>query len=618
MKQNAAPIYLCLLFILLANACTLQPEDDPYNFNFTRKTQFAWSVNGIRAIDWDTTQTISGKQPFLLRKNLEILNRGWNWHTTSLWQRIILPRPAGESISITIRSHCGPMARAMFYINRYDHRMNPIGQDSINLNTVDGWYTHTLTLEPSPVQVLDISFLVTAPDKSALYQKYDDKSYKQFLALDKMEIKIGRKNISARPPVAARELSRPVALDSARIIPFGPDTLKTSLPLKNKKILALGETLHFNDELTRMALETIKDRIKNGNCRLVMLEMPYNIGYLLNYYASGAPLTDQYTRVMSSLGAMTLTPRHYAFFDWLRQYNQNRERKVLLLGIDIFHKDIFRPELEVLNAAAPTRAQQKMIAGICDDIANSRYKKLHQEIDAHAPMLTTLLGEENYRLFRYHLEWNQQWLDWEYTTGKRETEIDYLLLIRDQAQYNMARTYLAAFLEPHETACLYAHFGHVAKAPTSKFFPPLGHYLSQEYGAGYCPLALVVAGGQSTMRTLSGNGYQTYFLTTPPPNSIELAAEQHSSRCFAYLFDEKNDPFAFIRSIGTVSHLEQINKFDQFQTLISPNGLCDGFIYAPQGRPMLPDTTKEQKFRKESDTYLYKHMSNYMKKEKKK
>lgn len=597
--------FILPLWLIVSSCSRSAAGDDPYNLHFAVRPDFKWKVDFARALTQDSTQPVSGKFPLLFRRSLEEPH----WTTSSLWQRIILPHTVHDSIYFTIRNRCGYLTKGMFYVNRWDGQMNLVGSDSLNINA-DGWNTHSLTLASGATRVLDLTFLVTAIG-TGLKEKYQEPGFSQFMALDKMEIKIGKKDVAALGTPSLRELSQPVTLDPKRITALESGSSPIRLPLKNKKIVALGETVHFNDEVSRVVFEVVKERIKNDNCRIVMLEIPYNLGFMLNYYTSGAKLTPAFCQVMAKMKQHSLrsSASQYAFWDWLRQYNQNRERKVLLLGIDMLTNHYFHPELEVLNAAAVSKAEHDSLASILADIANKKYRKVADQIETHRPFLTALLGEENYKLFGYTLERNAQLIDGEYlSSGKYLNGVGLAFLQRDQTQYRIAQKYLTSFLNPDETACIYAHYGHLAKSPVINTWLPCGYFLNREYGGAYCPVAVVVGRGMNTMRSSFDGQIKNFRLAEPPQNSLEYAAGKLSDSCFYYPLTDQNNPFSFIRTTGSLitGNIDSLIGQNQFENVVSPNGQLSGFIYIPEGRPEPPsDTVNFEKQFKEADRYLF-------------
>lgn len=612
MSRKLTLCFVLLILFVAGSGCSSSAADnDPYNLHFVIRPDVRWKTTFLQAFDFDSSQTVSGKHPLMFRKSLKSLN----WNTSTLYQRIILPRTVNEPIRFTIRNNCGYLNKAVCYVNRYDEKMNLVSQDSVDINA-DGWNTHSLTLAPATARVLDITFLVKALS-TGYYERLKDPDFMQFMAFGPMEIKIGNKDIAALGTKTLTELSHPVKLDPERMVPLDSDPAKTIAPLNDKKIIALGETMHFNDEVSKVVFDVIKKRIINNNCRIVMLETSYYYGFMLNHYASGAKVTPVFTELMNKSGQWFFSPSEYAFFDWLREYNRNRKRKVLLLGIDDTNDLFIRPELEVLDAAISSPAERQPLIDLFDDLARCRYKKAEREIETYRPFITDLLGEEPYELFRYVLARNAQTIDDEYTSSSKYfDENSYRLIMRDQAQYNTAQQYLTTFLNADETACIYAHYGHLAKSPIGGTQLPAGYYLKREYGEEYAPVAVVVGGGTSTMRMVYERVEKNFTLTEPPQNSIERAAAQLSDSCFYYPFTDENYPFSFIRRSGTVviGSLDSLEQINQFENLTSPKGLSDGFIYVPEGRPMCdPDTINMRKRYAEVNLLIYNRLSGFKK-----
>ena len=70
------------------------------------------------------------------------------------------------------------------------------------------------------------------------------------------------------------------------VIPVNGDDLK-SLSFSDKRILAIGESVHGTGTMNDMGVEIIKNRIEHGKCRLVLLEMPLTLSFHINRYLEG-------------------------------------------------------------------------------------------------------------------------------------------------------------------------------------------------------------------------------------------------------------------------------------------------------------------------------------------
>lgn len=70
------------------------------------------------------------------------------------------------------------------------------------------------------------------------------------------------------------------------MIPVNGDDLK-SLSFSDKRILAIGESVHGTGTMNDMGVEIIKNRIEHGKCRLVLLEMPLTLSFHINRYLRG-------------------------------------------------------------------------------------------------------------------------------------------------------------------------------------------------------------------------------------------------------------------------------------------------------------------------------------------
>jgi erythromycin esterase-like protein len=601
-------------------------KEDPFNFHFTTdRADVKWEFYNVQAITKDSTQLVNNKYPLSFERSLKSLSRckACKWNTATMSQRIFFQKETNKNMKISIRAYTKNITQAYFFINRYNEKLELVCQDTLGIN-MDGWNTYYLTLPSLPSEVIDIGFVVTAIG-TGLSEKYKEPGFKQCLDLDKMEITVDGTNIESLAYTSLNKFIQPFSINPKKIVPLNVLSEKEHLHLKDKKILALGETIHFNGEVHKVAFELIKNRILNNQCRLVLLEIDFNMGQLLNYYVSGYTLTPEYINIMKKSTISIFSESWYDFFDWLREYNKNKQRKVLLLGIDRDENSLSRPELEVLNSCISKQAGRDSLANLFDNVAKNEFKQSIELADEKKEILQKNMDSDTYSLFRYCLTLSSQNLDMEnLINGKFFNEKDKKLLERDKFMFHTTKYYMDTFLQNEETVCIFTHLGHVAKSPTNSFnnVLPLGYYLRKAYGENYSAIGIVVGGGVGTVKGsikyIRGCNIITNIkLTEPVENSIEYAAKKLSNHYFYYPLDTVNLSLSFIRETGTYfsCNVEELNKINQFSKFISPFGVMDGFIYIPEGRSLYNTTITDDKIKEigNADTFTWNRRYYFLK-----
>ena len=123
------------------------------------------------------------------------------------------------------------------------------------------------------------------------------------------------------------------ALPKKRIVSID-NKRQNSFPFMSRKILAIGETIHGTETLNNAAIEVIKERIIQHNCKLVLLEIPFEYSFYLNRCIAGDPhfkidaISSYFDRVLFSYSFLSL-------IEWIKEYNSHSEKKVYLWGIDV-------------------------------------------------------------------------------------------------------------------------------------------------------------------------------------------------------------------------------------------------------------------------------------------
>ena len=114
------------------------------------------------------------------------------------------------------------------------------------------------------------------------------KSYtEQKLYLDKIEIKIGGKDINEGPLPSTPIMAN---LKKSEIISLSlsdTNSFKRIPEIGNHKIVALGETIHGSESINEAAVELIKYQVLHNQCRFILLELPTEQSLYWNRYIQG-------------------------------------------------------------------------------------------------------------------------------------------------------------------------------------------------------------------------------------------------------------------------------------------------------------------------------------------
>ncbi|PIF01989.1 MAG: hypothetical protein CR996_01690 [Draconibacterium sp.] len=332
-------------------------------------------------------------------------------------------------------------------------------------------------------------------------------------------------------------------------------------------IIALGESIHGNGSLTQCAFTTIKYLIREQNCRLVLLEINFELGLWFNEYISSEMEIGELEKRL--VGYNFDFTSFFDLLDWIRQYNKNNDRKVIVLGMDIY---IFMLNLsgfdylsELLKIQGCKHDSVQIFSVYCkkkeyekakDYIVRNDFLGIDDTVKRKC-ILRAIDLKQTQRNFNPLLLYNQN-------SDKTLIEGD-----RDFIQYQNTRFAVDSLLCKGEKAVIYAHLGHVNKRNIfggRLYIPSLGYYLNQYYKDNYYVIALLVGKGTYSNTDHRGSFNPSLPLQLPPANSLEN------------LLLEQNVPFLFTntkflaetysgRNIGMFSHKNQFypynkNRFD--------------------------------------------------------
>lgn len=130
-------------------------------------------------------------------------------------------------------------------------------------------------------------------------------------------------------------------------ITFFDNKIRNNLPFMDREILAIGETIHGTETMNDMGIKIIKDRITYNNCKLALLEIPFENSFYINRYICGDPnfkidsISNYFDRSLFSNSFLSL-------IEWIKKHNSLSEEKVYFWGIDVNHIQL-QSKLELFN-----------------------------------------------------------------------------------------------------------------------------------------------------------------------------------------------------------------------------------------------------------------------------
>lgn len=369
--------------------------------------------------------------------------------------------------------------------------------------------------------------------------------------------------------------------------------IKLPEELNSAPILGIGEMMHGSATIEKSVVNLILDRVKNGNCKLVLTELPLIETLLINAYVQGFDYPVDSLRLY-------FDKTTYSFDEFkrlmteLRDYNNQSTNKVYLLGMDMFDpaNPPYLPIHEYLYEL--NKAKKDTLNDLISQIRRYviRIDTIETLLKQRHEDLVSLLGGE------------KQWKILEQTLKQITVfyHLDKQLAIRDEYMYKNVIRLRDIICSGNDQTLIYAHFGHLKKRNKECFNTDqnLGNLLSDSVGTLYRTICLTVGKGELSGFDMARK-YTEIKLPDYPSDNIENVLNQTDGKA-CYL------PSYAIKSTLIKIHLygyPLLTYSDRYAWMTS-HGL-DGILFIKDSekvverRPMM--TLQERAFRANKHIY---------------
>ncbi|MDR2148490.1 MAG: erythromycin esterase family protein, partial [Tannerella sp.] len=577
--------YILFSILTVLISCSTNTED--------RKI---WQIESFSRLNAriDSSQMINDRYP------LEIEN--FRGNKIIFNQNGLLEITEPESlIRIGVNSRCQNIKKAMIYAISMDENAFELHRDSLNINQTR-WKENTLYIQPGEnAKLLHLRMEIEGNPAtyyggdSLLYYEMN-KAAEQHFWYDTVVVTAGNKSLY---PVAPTPIRMGERLNKKAVIDLsGNDLSKISSIFDGKKVIGLGETIHGSREIQEMAIALIKDRIVNGNCKLVLLELPIDLMLESDLYVTGMLPQEDIGDIVLKHNVLFSFPEESIYRDfllWLRDYNTQHDENVHLLGMDVMRL-IFFGRLnaigDVINAVMDS-ANYRDFYSLVGNCYNNGSIITEDSLIEKEPELRKNIGDTYTDLLLYvnalSFHESPETKDPDLSLGPLLGGIDavYSILIRDSGMWQNTSFLLDLFLKEDETAVIYAHNGHLNKIKRpADYKEPLGYYLDKKYGDQYTAIA-ITAGTGSRTGSISGSdnaGFLADTLRLPAENSMEYLCHKTGIKRFCYPAAAIPDNIRYIRFMGSGGDSIKTKLIPQFVYQIIKRS-NDHIIYTDKSTP---------------------------------
>lgn len=448
-----------------------------------------------------------------------------------------------------------------------------VSKDTLKIAETKGWDTFTTT-----IFIKDVSYL-----HLLLNMHGNRNGIERIVGLNKIQFSVDGKNLTEFPEYDLYQELVP-DIDCITKLSFDYlDSYQRIEPLMNKKILAIGESLHGSETLSESAIQIMKSRILYNNCKLVLLEIPFEKMLSVNRFVLG---DERFSLdvIANSLELGLFSKRLLDFFEWVKEYNQRTICKVRVLGLDTPSTDIISYPMDMFNYF-----YQMNKSSMSESVRQFLLLFLTDSRKAMEEVYPSIKNNANFQKNSDTLELKvieHWWNDWLTTVASEEKSH----AVRDSLMYNNIKYMIELSCDSSETVTLYSHLEHACrdKSHTFSHFPLMsyGSLLKEDFCTDYSVIGLFAYKGEVLHLP------KTSTQVIDKPNFLEFVIDTLVDTGNNYLenllskFDESYFYVPSCQLSKSQMYIRIGTNSKQLTNIIYPPHYMDGIIYLKESEIM--------------------------------
>ncbi|MGP1540146.1 erythromycin esterase family protein [Bacteroides pyogenes] len=333
-----------------------------------------------------------------------------------------------------------------------------------------------------------------------------------YIAFSKLKVLIEGKSIDTFPIRILPSLVENNIPSYTAIDTDGKIELEGISEINNKKIIALGESIHGNSDVKHLAHQLILQSVERSNCKLILLEMPMEKSLAYNRFIHDKNYVLDTTLVIDDVTR--------DFLNRLQILNANRteESKVNLYGMDYnsIHSSTQSSAIDIFDFATELNKEKRIQEVDQFSLLLMKEDSSHaiNFLDAHRNGISKLLTIEEIECILHILKVSKE-------MGNDGIE---RFINRDSVMFLNAKFLIDKFAKSEGLkTIILGHAVHINPVSTFPAVPctPFGEYMHKEY-ANYSPLLFLIGNGKSIAYDERFNR-KNKLLSKSPKNSIEYS-----------------------------------------------------------------------------------------------
>lgn len=448
--------------------------------------------------------------------------------TFTLSRMVILPlNIEGEGLHIGFETRGQTNFPLLIKVVSYDTNESELESDTIQVKVNTKWKKNVVSVGKGKIAAIKLTITYRG-----------DQDNNQAVNLRNISIKCGETDVTSsiiRYPLD----STYAVFDRSYIKPLKKSENEFENPIstiKDINVIGLGEIAHGSKDIKEARNLFVKNLIRYHHCKLVLLELPYDLVLLMNLYVTNKLDISGKAKLKKNLD---LTFSGMAEFEelleWIRNYNNSNSKQVKIFGIDnpinrgdvdyplmdyhlhLFGQELMRPYLPIFMGGETRRA----LNNIKGD-----------------PAVYRGLNKQDIAFYKYFIS------DYD-SQGTQFSNVEEWYVDRDLKMFKRLHFLDSLYREEGEKTVVLAHSWHMKKTPLitqTKTEKMLGNYLDGFYKDTYFSINFTFGAGTFLQDNCKSFHYTTDTIQKPGSQTLERYAYQSGIDFFYFPTDRLNTP----------------------------------------------------------------------------
>lgn len=418
-------------------------------------------------------------------------------------------------------------------VTSYNNNESELNIDSIQLKINTKWKNNKVTIQKGNISAIKISFN---------YQ--GNKNDTQTLNFRNISVKVDKNDItnSIIPPPSTD--STYMVFDTTNIKYLNKSELQFKNPItnvKNVKVIGLGEITHGSKDIKEARNLFVKDLINYHNCKLVLLEVPFDLALLMNLYVTNKLEPSGKENLKKNMNlTFSGIDEFEELLDWIKKYNHSTPKQVKIFGIDNAAKldGIDYPLIDYLSSLFGSEFMSPYLPAFM----RQDHEETLQQILTN-PLIYNKLSNKDIIFFRYFIKSNLKNRD--FHSLNINNKINNWNIDRDENMFKRVCFLDSLYIDKNEKIVILAHSWHLKKTPLITGLNSekmLGNYLNCFYDDSYFSINFTFGTGSFLQDNCKSFLLTTDTIHKPRIHTLESYAYQSGLDFFYFPTNKLNAP----------------------------------------------------------------------------